>query len=288
MFAPTRLKVQLKLAINRLKMLQAKKNSLNQHQRREIATLLEKGKVESARIRVEHIIREDLLMEAMEILELYCDLLLARFGLIEQYRQASFHPLLCYTMVCDPGISEAVHTIIWATPRADEVKELGVVRDQLAFRFGKEFVLSALDNTENQVNPRVISKMQVNAPDAFLVERYLEEIAKSYDVGWVSDVLAREQTYNDGDFDDNDDDDTPSGGIAEKVHQEAEREPPVLATPRTQTQLPIARSPSPTFDLPEIPTNLPLKKPINTSPASKPAADSFDDLAKRLEALKKR
>ena len=33
--------------------------------------------------KVEHIIREDYLVEAMEMLELYCDLLLARFGLIE-------------------------------------------------------------------------------------------------------------------------------------------------------------------------------------------------------------
>ena len=86
MFQANRLKVHLKLSINRLKMLQAKKNSLGQHQRREIATLLDKGKEESARIRVEHIIREDLLVETMEMLELYCDLLLARFGLIEQYK----------------------------------------------------------------------------------------------------------------------------------------------------------------------------------------------------------
>lgn len=34
-------------------------------------------------VKVEHIIREDYLVEAMEMLELYCDLLLARFGLIE-------------------------------------------------------------------------------------------------------------------------------------------------------------------------------------------------------------
>ena len=33
--------------------------------------------------KVEHIIREDYLVEAMEMLELFCDLLLARFGLIE-------------------------------------------------------------------------------------------------------------------------------------------------------------------------------------------------------------
>jgi vacuolar protein sorting-associated protein IST1 len=67
-------------------MLQGKKASLNQQSRREIATLLEKGKVQSARIRVEHIIRDDLLQEALESLELYCDLILARFGLLDQYK----------------------------------------------------------------------------------------------------------------------------------------------------------------------------------------------------------
>jgi hypothetical protein len=86
MFNPSRLKVQLKLSISRLKMLQSKKTSLNQQHRREIATLLEKDKESSARVRVEHIIRDDMVIEAMEGLELYCDLLLARFGLIEQYK----------------------------------------------------------------------------------------------------------------------------------------------------------------------------------------------------------
>lgn len=86
MFNPARLKVQLKLAINRLKMLQAKKTSLNQQLRREIGTLIEKGKLESARVRIEHVIRDDFVIEAMENLELYCDLLLARFGLLETYK----------------------------------------------------------------------------------------------------------------------------------------------------------------------------------------------------------
>lgn len=43
-------------------------------------------KEDRARIKVEHIIREDYLVEAYEILEMYCDLLLARFGLIEQVK----------------------------------------------------------------------------------------------------------------------------------------------------------------------------------------------------------
>lgn len=41
------------------------------------------GKDERARIRVEHIIREDYMVEAMEVLELYCELLISRLGLIQ-------------------------------------------------------------------------------------------------------------------------------------------------------------------------------------------------------------
>lgn len=42
--------------------------------------------IERAKIRVEHIIREDYLVEAMEVTEMYCDLVLARFGLIQQMK----------------------------------------------------------------------------------------------------------------------------------------------------------------------------------------------------------
>lgn len=40
-------------------------------------------KYDRARIKVEHIIREDYTVEGMEIIEMYNDLLLARFGLLE-------------------------------------------------------------------------------------------------------------------------------------------------------------------------------------------------------------
>ena len=59
---------------------------LAQKARKDIADYLAGGKHERARIRVEHIIREDYLVEAMEILELFCDLLLARFGLIQSMK----------------------------------------------------------------------------------------------------------------------------------------------------------------------------------------------------------
>ncbi|CAG8840624.1 4337_t:CDS:2, partial [Racocetra persica] len=85
-FNPNRLKIHLKLAVNRLKLVQQKKNVLNKQARKDIAALLENSKEESAKIRVEGIIREDYYIEAMEMLELYCELLLARFGLLEQMK----------------------------------------------------------------------------------------------------------------------------------------------------------------------------------------------------------
>lgn len=65
---------------------QKKKAELAQKARKEIADYLAAGKDERARIRVEHIIREDYMVEAMEILELYCDLLLTRLGLIQSMK----------------------------------------------------------------------------------------------------------------------------------------------------------------------------------------------------------
>ena len=64
--------------------MQQKQTALAKQARRDLAQLLEQGKEESAKIRVENIIREDIFVEMLEILELYCELLLARFGLLEQ------------------------------------------------------------------------------------------------------------------------------------------------------------------------------------------------------------
>ncbi|RUS25046.1 regulator of Vps4 activity in the MVB pathway-domain-containing protein [Jimgerdemannia flammicorona] len=275
-FNPTRLKVQLKLSINRLKMLQSKKSAQNQHQRREIAHLLEAGKEESARIRVEGIIREDFLMEAMEILELYCELLLARFGLLEQMKN------------CDPAIAEAVNTIIYSAPRMDQVKELGSVRDQLVAKFGKDFALAALENQNDVVNSRIISKLQINTPDPYLVTRYLEEIAKSYSVRWTSD----------GGADDDDDD----GGLAElrelddklpddlSFRQDIDLLGDIPSTPSSQPLL------NPTtaleLNLPDIPVGAPTKKKpvVEEKKVEEPKEDvpDFDELTRRFEALKKK
>eukprot|EP00039_Didymoeca_costata_P018532 m.333864 g.333864 ORF g.333864 m.333864 type:complete len:420 (-) comp17234_c0_seq1:185-1444(-) len=190
MFAPkfngTKLKVNLKLCITRLQMLQRKKENQGVLSRKDIAALLEKGKHELARIRVEQIIREDFIVEVLEILELYCSLLVSRFGLIEAVKN------------CDPGIKEAAATLMWATPHLDaEVKELRAISQALSLRYGKEFIQEVMTDASRSagtaigpdavpkrqwVSERVIVKLTTHRYEDRLVDSYLVAIAQSFGV----------------------------------------------------------------------------------------------------------
>jgi len=259
--------MQLKMSVNRLRLMQQKQTALAKQARRELAQLLDQGKEESARIRVENIIREDLFVEMLEILELYCELLLARFGLLEQMKE------------CDPGLEEAVKTIIYAAPRS-ESKELQEVRSLLTMRFGLPFAQTAIDNTDNKVSPRVLSKLGVDPPSPTLVTRYLREIARTYNIEWGED---NDSVSSDGE-----------GGIASL-------EPPLeaeLSTGDSTRREPIAMAPpSPSSENlhPHIklPPNTIPRRPTEPKPQEKitdgvPKAPSIDDLMSRFEALKKR
>lgn len=174
-----KLKTNLRLAINRLKLMGKKKTEMAMKARTEIADYIAENKADRARIRVEHIIREDYLVEAFEILEMYCDLLLARFGLIEQMK------------TLDDGIAEAVISIIWAAPRiATDIAEFKTISDQLTIKYGKPFAEAARANQLEfpaKVSPKLISKLSVAAPPKLLVERYMIEIAASAGVPFVPD-----------------------------------------------------------------------------------------------------
>nr|XP_060644074.1 IST1 homolog isoform X1 [Anolis sagrei ordinatus] len=189
-FKAERLRVNLRLVINRLKLLEKKKTELAQKARKEIADYLSAGKDERARIRVEHIIREDYLVEAMEILELYCDLLLARFGLIHSMKEL------------DSGLAEAISTLIWAAPRLQsEVAELKIVADQLCAKYSKEYGKLCRTNQIGTVNDRLMHKLSVEAPPKILVERYLIEIAKNYSVPYEPDSVVLAEAPADAESD---------------------------------------------------------------------------------------
>ncbi|XP_017028863.1 IST1 homolog isoform X5 [Drosophila kikkawai] len=172
-----KLKTNLRLALNRLKLLEKKKAELTQKSRKEIADYLATGKTERARIRVEHIIREDYLVEAMEMVEMYCDLLLARFGLITQMKEL------------DTGIAEPVASLVWVCPRLQsDIAELKVISDIFVSKYGPEFAEHSRTATgEHFVSEKLMHKLTLQAPPKLLVEKYLIAIAKNYNIEYEPD-----------------------------------------------------------------------------------------------------
>ncbi|KAM4800680.1 IST1 homolog [Urocitellus parryii] len=174
-FKADRLRVNLHLVINRLKLLKKKKIEQTQRAKKEVADHMATGKDERARIRVEHIIREDYLVEALEVLELYCDLLLARFSLIQATKEL------------DSGLAEYISTLIWAAPRLQsEVPELKIVFNQLCAKYSQKYGQLCQTNEIGTVNSQLMCKLNVNTLPQVLVEQYLVEIAKNYNVPYTS------------------------------------------------------------------------------------------------------
>ncbi|PKI84943.1 hypothetical protein MVES_000912 [Malassezia vespertilionis] len=165
-----RAKIQLKLAIQRARMLQQKKESLAKRGRYEIAELAQHGKWESARVKTESLIMDDVHVELLELLELYTETLYARFALLDT---ASTEP--------DAAVLEAVLAILYAGHRT-ELPELTTLRDMLIVRYGMKLATCAEENEGDCVSQRVTKKVEYKMPALALVDAYLTEICKTYGV----------------------------------------------------------------------------------------------------------
>ncbi|CAN9328944.1 unnamed protein product [Alternaria alternata] len=283
-----KLKVQLKLSISRLRMVQQKDSAKVKQQRREMAQLIEVGKVQSARIRVENIIRTDITTELHEILELYCELLLARSQLLEsQVSSSNTTSSASTSTLLDPALEEAVRSIIYAAPRT-EIKELHTVRALLVDKFGKDVAVASMEG--EGVAERVMKKLKVETPKEELVEAYMTEIARFYGVPYGT---AKSEDEED------DDDDEPSGG-----HKQEGRGKEALAKASTPKKLgpqsplrvvppsPSTDNVAPRLKLPGSAAAKVAKSEANTKkPAKKEDGlgriPDVDELAKRFAELKR-
>ena len=130
-------------------------------------------KDESARIKVEGVIRDDYLLEAIDIIELLCEMVASRLQLLSEVK------------TCPHDLMEAVTTLIYAAPRLEDAnKELLEIRNQFQLKFGKEFVQAAMENKELTVNQRVMFKLGVKVPEPYLCVEYLKEIARENGIEW--------------------------------------------------------------------------------------------------------
>ncbi|KAH3675440.1 hypothetical protein WICMUC_002729 [Wickerhamomyces mucosus] len=272
------------MAISKLRFTQTKRTALAKQQRRLMAELLSLGKEESARIRVENIIREDIYIELLEILELYCELLSARIQLLDQ-------------KTCDESLEEAVKVLIYSASHTD-LKELIIIKEILVHKFGNEFALSAINNYDGVIPDKIIKRVKYEAPSNDLISLYLEEIAKAYNIAW-SNGGSGERNLQELSLSDEDEEDDDESGKPIFVEEESAKDlnstpiksplgNPLVANNRSPITV---KPPSKTTDNLHPTVKIPEDVKKNVAKIKKTEKiekkDDFDSLKKRFEALKR-
>lgn len=172
-FKAAKCKTMLKLTIPRIKLLRNRREIQIKQMRRDIAKLLETGQEATARIRVEHIIREENMMAAQEIIELYCELIAVRLPIIELQRE------------CPLDLKEAISSVCFAAPRCADLPELQQVQLLFASKYGKEFIAAATELMPDcGVNRQLIELLSIRAPSAEVKLKLLKEIAEEHELDW--------------------------------------------------------------------------------------------------------
>ncbi|BAD82544.1 unknown protein [Oryza sativa Japonica Group] len=171
----TKCKTCLNLVISRIKLLRNRRELQLINMRKEMVQYLQTGQESIARIRVEHIIREQNILAAYEIVELFCEFVLARVPIVEVQKECPFE------------LREAIASIIFASGRCSDLPELMHLRTLFTTKYGKEFVAAAMElRPDSGVNRTIIEKLSVKAPSAESKLKVLKAIAQEYGLEWDS------------------------------------------------------------------------------------------------------
>ncbi|KAF7813907.1 dentin sialophosphoprotein-like isoform X1 [Senna tora] len=168
-FKSAKCKTALKLAVSRIKLLKNKREAQVRQLKRELAKLLESGQDQTARIRVEHVVREEKTMAAYDLIEIYCELIAARLPMIEAQK------------ICPIDLKEAISSVIFASPRCSDIPELMDVRKHITAKYGKEFISAAV---ELRPDCGLVEKLSAKAPDGPTKIKILTAIAEEHNVKW--------------------------------------------------------------------------------------------------------
>ncbi|XVE54126.1 hypothetical protein DITRI_Ditri03aG0056200 [Diplodiscus trichospermus] len=141
--------------------------------KRELAQLLESGQDQTARIRVEHVVREEKTVAAYNLLEIYCELIVARMPIIESQKN------------CPLDLKEAISSVIFASARCEEIPELKDVSKHFTAKYGKEFTSAALELRPNcGVGRMLVEKLSAKSPDGPTKLKILTAIAEEHNIKW--------------------------------------------------------------------------------------------------------
>nr|GMD80451.1 Spindle pole body protein [Ipomoea batatas] len=176
-----KLKATSNLAISRLAVLKNQRQAKCSIARSDVLQLLNLGQHDRALLRVEHVIKEQNMLDVFVVVEGYCNLLTERINQLEHEK------------VCPDELREAISSLIFAATRCGEFPELQELRAIFTAKFGKEFTARAVELRNNcGVNPKMIQKLSTRMPSHETRLKVLKEIAKENGI-----VLQLEETTTD-------------------------------------------------------------------------------------------
>ena len=144
-YATQTLKVKSKMASQRMKAHVNKKENLLVKTKRGIAQLIAEEKVQSARIKVEGVLREEALLRVYEWLQMMCDLIHQRVKQIEASKKD-----------CPEDLLESVCTILYCAKRVD-IPELTVIGGQFKAKWGDKWFQKHVENKSGRVSKQVLT-----------------------------------------------------------------------------------------------------------------------------------
>lgn len=110
-------------------------------------------------------------MEAYEMLITACDDLIQSAGLIARER------------ILEQDLVPPAKSLLYAAGRVD-VPEFDRIKEQLEAKLGRDFTDVNSELGKTNVDPSLVVKLSIRAPDARLVNKYLLAIAQIFGVSW--------------------------------------------------------------------------------------------------------
>ncbi|KAL6952355.1 hypothetical protein U1Q18_043977 [Sarracenia purpurea var. burkii] len=161
-----KLKTLAKLTMARITILKKQRQVRSSQARSDVVQLLNLGHQDRALLRVEHVIKEQNMLDVYIIIENYCHLLRDQVLLVQNIRE------------CPDELNEAISSLIFAASRCGELPELQEIRGIFTSRYGKEFTVRATESSNNsRVNLKMIRKLSTRQASLESRQELLKQIA---------------------------------------------------------------------------------------------------------------
>lgn len=165
-----KLKSLVKLAAARLTVVRRPRLGRRSIARSDVGQLLSIGRLDRALVRAEQVIEEDNMLEALDVIELYCKILIEQTAQLEKPKE------------CSEEIKDAAAGLMFASARCGELPELLDARAILADKFGWDFARAAKEGAHGVVDPTLVRKLSGERASLEQTRRLAKEIAAENDI----------------------------------------------------------------------------------------------------------